>query len=155
MTADLLLYLFDFNHSAARMNCAGFTHEDSLLPPQPAGSCANWVLGHIVAFRSTILPLLAAEPFWTADDCRPYARGSERLDPAAARPFEELLRDLDTTQERIRAGIGRLDDASLAATAPGEKRTLGQRLFFLQFHEAYHIGQLGLLRRLAGKPGAI
>ena len=38
---------------------------------------------------------------------------------------------------------------------PLEKDTLGWRLAFLQFHEAYHAGQLGLLRRLLGKDGAI
>lgn len=32
---------------------------------------------------------------------------------------------------------------------------LGETLSFLQFHEAYHTGQLGLQRRLIGKPGAI
>lgn len=155
MTADLLGYLFEFNHGAARLNCADLTHEESLLLPRPGGSCANWVLGHIVAFRSTILPLLGDSPYWAREDCAPYARGSERLDPARARPFDGLLHDLDATQERIRAGIARLTDAALAETPPGEKRTLAQRLFFLQFHEAYHVGQLGLLRRLAGKPGAI
>ena len=32
---------------------------------------------------------------------------------------------------------------------------LGDRLSFLQFHETYHAGQTGILRRLAGKKGAI
>ena len=31
----------------------------------------------------------------------------------------------------------------------------GTRVAFLNFHEAYHAGQLGVLRRLAGKPGAL
>jgi hypothetical protein len=33
--------------------------------------------------------------------------------------------------------------------------TLGDKLGFLQFHEAYHAGQIGLLRRLVGKEGKI
>jgi len=46
-------------------------------------------------------------------------------------------------------------------TAEGLKRlfelnqSLGSKLAVLQFHEAYHAGQLGLLRRIAGKKGAI
>ena len=31
------------------------------------------------------------------------------------------------------------------------KRTLGERLFFLYFHETYHAGQTEYLRQLAGK----
>lgn len=30
----------------------------------------------------------------------------------------------------------------------------GDRLSFALFHEAYHVGQLGILRRIAGHPGA-
>jgi hypothetical protein len=32
---------------------------------------------------------------------------------------------------------------------------LGETLFVLQFHEAYHAGQTGLLRRMAGREGVI
>jgi hypothetical protein len=155
MSAALLRYLYDIHHGAIRLNCAGLSHADSLIVPQPAGSCANWVLGHIVAFRSSTLKALGDPPFWTQDRIAPYARGTERLDPAMAAPFETLLADLDATQERIRAGIARLTPETLAAVAPGEKKSLEQKLFFGQFHEAYHAGQLGLLRRIAGKTGAI
>jgi len=37
----------------------------------------------------------------------------------------------------------------------GATRPRGAQLHFLHFHEAYHAGQLGLLRRMAGKDGAI
>lgn len=33
--------------------------------------------------------------------------------------------------------------------------TRGRQLEFLQFHEAYHVGQVGLLGRLLGKDDAI
>jgi uncharacterized damage-inducible protein DinB len=46
-----------------------------------------------------------------------------------------------------------MTEEHLAASAG--KETVGDQLAFLQFHEAYHIGQAGLLRRLAGKDGAI
>ena len=38
---------------------------------------------------------------------------------------------------------------------PSDDGTKLDKLAFLQFHEAYHSGQLGLLRRIVGKPGAI
>lgn len=36
-----------------------------------------------------------------------------------------------------------------------ENGNVGERLAFLQFHESYHAGQVGLLRRLLGKDGVI
>ncbi|MCH9008517.1 hypothetical protein IIA29_11025 [candidate division KSB1 bacterium] len=41
------------------------------------------------------------------------------------------------------------------AKAADEKETVGEKLSFLHFHETYHLGQIGLLRRLAGKEGVI
>jgi hypothetical protein len=37
----------------------------------------------------------------------------------------------------------------------GVELDVAHRTAFLQFHEAYHIGQLGLLRRIAGHERAI
>jgi hypothetical protein len=60
------------------------------------------------------------------------------------------------TQERVRAGLEQQTPATLAAAwSPEDRMPRGQRLAFLQFHEADHVGRLGLLRRLAGHPGAI
>jgi uncharacterized damage-inducible protein DinB len=36
-------------------------------------------------------------------------------------------------------------------TVRERKTTVGQRVFFLYFHESYHVGQTELLRQLAGK----
>jgi uncharacterized damage-inducible protein DinB len=50
----------------------------------------------------------------------------------------------------------RLTDTDLARDL-GRKlptgSTLGDALSFLAFHEAYHLGQLGLIGRTLGKPG--
>jgi hypothetical protein len=44
-------------------------------------------------------------------------------------------------------------DRPLGRTLPDGGETVGACIRFLAFHEAYHLGQLGLFRRLAGKPG--
>jgi uncharacterized damage-inducible protein DinB len=38
-------------------------------------------------------------------------------------------------------------------TLPDGSDTIGGGIRFLAWHEAYHLGQLGLLRRIAGRPG--
>jgi uncharacterized damage-inducible protein DinB len=146
--------LFDINQYAFRLNIDGIGHDESLLQPPGGGNCLNWVAGHMVATRNGILGLLGEEPIWDASAAEPYKRGSMPIvDDARARPFPSILEDFDRAQERIRSGLARLADEDLAA--PRGDDTLGGTLHLLHFHEAYHIGQTAVLRRLAGKPGAI
>jgi hypothetical protein len=54
-----------------------------------------------------------------------------------------------------------MTDEELAANVPEEFNrpplagSIGDALSRLNFHESYHAGQIGLLRRIAGKEGAI
>ena len=155
---DILRFLYDFNLRALHLNCEGWTHAESIVEPRPAGNSANWVLGHILANRSYILKLLDETPLWSEADGEPYERerDAEPFDPTTGRSWDSMRADLETTQERIRAGLARLTPAQLAVKKkPEDRRILGEQLHFLAFHEGYHAGQLGMLRRFVGKPGAI
>lgn len=159
MNANDLRYLYEVNRAALHTNVAGLTHDESLRAPQPAGNCLNWVLGHIVASRHPVLKLVHEEGWWPAEAIELYKRGSAPLsDTAAVRRWESLLEDFDRSQARLNEGLERITPEELSA--PGGKAPTGDvdvagRLAFLQFHEAYHIGQIGLLRRLVGRDGAI
>ncbi|MGH7682224.1 MAG: DinB family protein [Candidatus Eiseniibacteriota bacterium] len=154
MSVDALKKLYGVNHRALGMNVNGLDHEDSLIQPTGGGNCLNWVAGHIVANRTFILQMLGEEPVWSEPQMEPYKRGSKAIqDGSRAVPFASILADFEKCQDRVQAGLGRLNDEDLARKQ-GEQ-TLGDALHFLQFHEAYHIGQIGLLRRMAGKEGAI
>jgi uncharacterized damage-inducible protein DinB len=111
------------------------------------------VLGHIVHNRRYILEMVGEQPVWTEEDGEPYKRGSQPINPQTAKNYPDLLQALDLSQERLMAGLNRLPDEKLGKVS--DKDSLGRKLAFLQFHEAYHAGQLGILRRVAGKPGAI
>ena len=154
MTTDGLKLLFQYNHYAIGVNARDLTHEESLLGPKPGGNCANWVLGHIVQNRGAILELLGEQPVWNASDGDPYKRGSAPIaGGATAKPFPEILEALDRSQERLLAGLSRMRDSDLGSA--DTKGSRAAKLAGLQFHEAYHAGQLGLLRRIAGRKGAI
>lgn len=155
---DILRFLFDFNLRALHLNCEGITHAESLVAPKPAGNNANWVLGHILANRTYVLTMIEEPPVWSEADGEPYERSREDAPfaDAEARPWDAMRADLETTQERIRAGLARLTPERLAQKKkPEDRRTLGEQLHFMAFHEGYHAGQLGMLRRIVGKPGAI
>lgn len=154
MSVDQIRKLFEINQYAFGVNVEGLTHDESLQQPGGGGNCLNWVAGHVVANRNHILDLLGEKPIWDEAAYAAYRRGSAPIvEPGKEIPFDDIVKDFGRSQERIQAGLARLKDEDLAA--PRGKDTLGGSLHFLHFHEAYHIGQTALLRRMAGKPGAI
>jgi uncharacterized damage-inducible protein DinB len=161
MSAEMLGLLFHYNHYVLKIDTEGLSHEETLRQPAPGGNCLNWVLGHVLANRNTVLRALGEEPIWSAETAEPYERGSAPLtDGSKAVLLERMLADLDASQERIQGALKdmspeRLAQAPPAGTTKDEDDTVETLLTVLAFHEAYHAGQTGLLRRLVGKPGAI
>ena len=154
MLKEGLKLLFGYNHHVIGVNARDLSHEESLIQPHPGGNCANWVLGHIVATRGAVLALVGEKPVWSEAESSRYRRGSPPVtNGAGAKSFADIFTALDRSQERLMAGLERVQDQDLGL--PGAEESPAGQLSVLQFHEAYHAGQLGLLRRIAGKQGAI
>ncbi|MEM7348494.1 MAG: DinB family protein, partial [Chloroflexota bacterium] len=134
----------------------GLSHEDSLLQPPFRSNCLNWVLGHIAVSRDDMLHLVGQEGLLTAEEITLYNRGSEAITADNAVSLESLLARLKASGQQIRTA---LKEASpdLAETIVDEesKETLIERLAGLQWHETYHIGQLEILRQIAGTDDVI
>jgi uncharacterized damage-inducible protein DinB len=142
-----------------KKNLEEVSHEESLVRPQPGGNSANWVLGHILASRSGLLKNLGEQPLLDEAAVQQYRRGSDGNVPNPV-PLADLIAALDRSQPAIIAAMKRIPDAALAAKSPfaspaGAEATLAEALAGMVFHESYHVGQLGLLRRVFGKKGAI
>lgn len=146
---------FARNVMLLKSQTAGLTQAETLLQPPFQGNCMNWVLGHIVANRNDILELVEQPGALAAEQAERYKRGSEPVIDAGDQvlPLEELLAHLDLAQARLAEALASQGEAGLAReiTVGERTSTLGQRVFFLYFHESYHVGQTELLRQLAGK----
>ena len=153
--------LFEFTYNVTLQNVAGFTHEESLREPPSAGNPLNWVVGHIVATRNHTLNTLGRDIFWSDEDIARYDRGSKPYaDGWEALPFEKVLADYDASQNTLREALAALTPEQLSAPLPEDKNpfklgSLGEMLAAFNFHEAYHAGQTGILRRILGREGAI
>ena len=148
-----LTRLFTVNHYALHKNLDGVTPEEALEQPV-AGNCLNWIVGHIVANRNHVLTLLGRDPYWPPEAVERYKRGSAPVTgPDGALPLDRLVSDFDRSQELILAGLAAATEADLDQKRGDD--TVGGSISFLHFHEAYHIGQTAILRRLVGKEGAI
>jgi uncharacterized damage-inducible protein DinB len=161
MNKELLSIQLGYTHYVLKKNTEGLTHEQSLQLPRPGGNCLNWVIGHILAARNDFLEALGEERVWTEEQAEPYKRGGKPMtDGSEAHEFESLLGDLDTTQERLMNGLQRFDPERLASPAPfspvnNENETMGSLFAGLTFHESYHAGQTGVLRRVMGLEGVL
>jgi hypothetical protein len=157
---ETFLEQLEFSHAVTKMNLGGITHEESLIQPEPAGNCANWILGHLVATRSNLLRGLGAKPVWGETNCARYEQHGPPIEDASqATPLEEIWKAYDLSQQRLRETVAGLTPQQLAQAAPfsptnrpGE--TIASLLGTFAFHDAYHTGQTGVLRRIVGKPPA-
>lgn len=148
-------------HIVVRLALDGITHEESLVQPDAAGNCMNWVIGHLVAVYDNVLPMLGQEPVLPPPAQKRYDRGSKPMrDGGEALDIAELMAMWDESTKRYDAGLGALDPRTLGNPAPfsptgNADETIGSLLSTIAFHQSYHTGQTGLLRRIVGKSGVI
>jgi hypothetical protein len=157
---DTLRHQAGTTRAVVQMNVAGVTHEESLIRPQPAGNCLNWVMGHLLSVYNGVLPLLGQPRVRPEEELARYARGSAPIADADALPFGELLAAWESATAAVDAGLASFPPERLAERAPvspseNPDETMGTLLSTVLFHQIYHSGQLGVLRRIAGKAGAI
>ncbi len=132
----------------------GLTHEQSLLQLPFRGNCLNWALGHLALCREEILDLLGAPRVFSVETWARYDSGSEpiRQDEAGVMRLEKLLEMLDQQAPFLAQALVNTPAAIYASEVlvGQNRRTVARRVLFYFFHEATHVGELGLLRQLTG-----
>jgi len=147
-----LIPLFERTYWIIKQQTKGLTHADSVLQLPFRGNSMNWVLGHIMASRNIVLAVLGESPALEAAQADRYQRDSEPVTHADdAVSFETVLAAVDDSQKRIIAALEKATVEDFAAIHNDEHNfTVGDRLAFSHWHETYHVGQLEILRQLAG-----
>lgn len=144
-------------YHTAEANLKDMTQEHSLARPTAGGNCANWILGHLVTIHNYLMEILGEPPVWESEQ---LARaGFDPIeDPGDAIAWDTLRDRFLGSRERCLAALRRLTDEALAEELPdpfGGSSSRAKLLTVIAFHQAYHAGQLGVLRRIAGLSGAI
>jgi uncharacterized damage-inducible protein DinB len=161
MPNNTIAYQFGLCSYVIEKNVRGVSHEESLINPQPGGSCLNWVLGHLARSRNRALNLVGQKPMFPNEEFAAYDdHGGKPFSPETAIDFEELKRRYKALQEPLVNGLQALPAEQLDRPAPisptgNPDETVGSLLAALAFHEAYHAGQAGILRRVVGREGVI
>ena len=158
MDPHALAFQFKVGAFVLERNLADVTDEESFRSPDPGGNTMNWIVGHVVRTRNQALGLLGEKPLFEDDDFAAYGASESRSGPTLS--IDELKRRFDKLGPILDGALRRTSPSQLSAAAPfsptgNPNETVGTLLASIAFHEAYHLGQTGLSRRLLGKPGAL
>lgn len=139
--------VFNFNGFVLKKNLEDITHEESLKSPDAGGNCINWIVGHIIVTRDSLNEELGMERLCDDRITELYVQGSKPISHDNAEDLSNLLKLFNESQEKLMKAF---NEKNLKDEIEKSKSAAG-----FGFHEAYHVGQLGILRRVIGKAGAI
>lgn len=158
MTSISLIRQFQFNQMTLSRLLSDVSPQKSLNPAGPDGKCLNWIVGHIIFARGELLSILGSEPDWHKVHMAVYGeRGVGMFTVKNAKPLPDLQRLLDQSLTMLTEVLPKVGAAlnepcdQLPHVSKGG--TVADRVGTYACHEAYHAGQIGLMRRLLGKPG--
>lgn len=145
--------IFKINNDLVVNSLEDISDADLWRRPSDTGSPLGWLVGHITESRSSLLTRLGLplEIGWP----RIFERGSQvqgadvypgrSMVMSAWRASRRTMRDAFAalTPERLVEPFGR--------SLPGlQNPNIAELIAFIAFHESYHVGQMGYVRRLFG-----
>jgi uncharacterized damage-inducible protein DinB len=127
---------------------AGLSAEEALHKTSPQAHSVRELVNHILYYKDRFLHRLEGK-----DDKPVYDTNDETFTevPAdyAGESWDAQLGRLDAVHRKIGEHIATLEESDLDKPAPVEP--IGAQVLDLAFHDAYHTGQIVLLRKLGGK----
>lgn len=147
-----IAYIFQTNDALIRQTLSDLPADALWKQPGGEGNSIMWIVGHVTQTRAGMLSLLGdrASTGWGEI----FRRGAQRQDPSAyPEPQAIKAMGIDLTK-RLQAKLAAITEDELAAPVTAVKlpnvNTVVDALAFFAFHEAYHVGQLGYVKKALG-----
>lgn len=125
---------------------------DALLrrPPGGAGNPMLWIAGHATRVRSQVVRSLGHEHTLAWGD--QFNRGGSSADDSQWPEAGVIIEAWNSLAAELQTRLEALGEDDLLGTteAPSLDGTLLGAVALLAFHDAYHVGQLGMLRANSG-----
>lgn len=134
-----------------RRALAGADHETLRRRPLPDSNPMHWIAGHATVVRARFAAGLG-RPYelpWAVL----FRRGGTNDAEAEWPSIETILAAWDEVDAVLQQRLSELTADDLAAASPpgvGFDGTMNGLIQLMAFHDAYHVGQLGYLRRMSG-----
>ncbi len=133
------------NKYTREKNMENVSEETALRKPHPDVNHINWLLGHLACTRLHFLGKVEAHFTDNPEMKSAYAYKTTSTEGEAAFTLAEI--------EAVFVETDKVIDALI--TEEGDNDEKMKTIAFMGFHEAYHLGQIGIIRKMVGLPGAI
>ena len=144
--------IFKLNNGLVKRSLDGLSDDEVWHRIGGSGNPIAWLLGHLTEARAALLRELAADfdPGWGGI----FRRGSALADRSGYPPREAIERGWQATHALMRDAFASAKPEHLAGPArrnvfPGVT-TFADEIGGLAFHESYHVGQIGFIRKQLG-----
>lgn len=152
-----LLIQFDLHHRLFNNVLDGFTDEDTYqrLNGDQNINYVKYLAGHLLNSQYGLAAIAGLNPEVKWNDLFAVMGQSTAKDDYPYPHIDEIKDEWKGMHERIRDGLIKLSSEDLERKPPAPfdevSATVGQLWAFINHHQAYHIGQIGILRRGFGK----
>jgi len=145
--------MFDTSAQLFNKAVAGLSDDQWLAQPGPDSNHLLWIAGHLIVARGKVLRMLGQE--WSAPWESLFSRGAAQPAPDSCPRPDEIQRAWKDVSERLPIALAHADSEFLSRPAaegrPTLDGTVGGTISFFSFHESYHLGQMGYLRKWLGQ----
>ncbi|MCP4631558.1 MAG: DinB family protein [candidate division Zixibacteria bacterium] len=155
-TKERIIQLIELNAGAMKFILDGINEDN--VHNRPAENCnsAHFIFGHMINSRVEMVKILGAEASHPWGEIFSY--GAKIKESSPYPPLKELQEVWDDATKKLKERLDEITVEELDAEGPFEikplPKTIGGCISFLIFHESYHIGQIGYLRRFLGLDAA-
>ena len=131
---------------------AGVELQRAMTRPGPVSNPLLWLAGHVTQFRSRLLTLLGVPRDFPFGDV--FDTGSRVGGPEIYPKPEEIVAMWEEISEVLFDRLNALTEEDLnappSARVPTTDATLRGAIGYFSLHEAYHVGQMGYVRKWLG-----
>ena len=149
--AEPITLLFKINNSMVSRGLEGLSDDQAWTQLEGKGNPIAWIIGHLTETRGQLLGFLGAS--WDAGWDGKFKRGADLYDRFAYPTRSEIEAKFNATHDGAPNSPAHRKREELAAPSPvsfAGAKTVADLLAFFAFHEAYHLGQVGYIRKNLG-----
>jgi len=161
-TKKQLLAQYDLHNVLFNNVIAGISDEESNTPIADPTNSAKWLAGHLLWANANFANIggIKIDVKWRDHFHTKEGGGQEDLNapPSPLPTLQEIKDKWNEDSPVLRKALENLPEQALDTVidvkhpiAPFDN-TLGGLWAFINHHQAYHIGQIGIIRRALGKP---
>jgi uncharacterized damage-inducible protein DinB len=144
--------MFKFNTDVVNKAIADVDAEHWFRKPGDDSNHLMWVMGHLVVHRGHTLKTLGVD--WNVSWAPLFARGAERLADNEYPSAEEMRAAWNQVSTELSDALRTAAADRLAGDAPKGPPSFDGKVSgsvaFLAYHDTYHAGQVGYLRKWLG-----